>query len=990
LATKNKLPKDNNIVNLPLEEAMPDNFLPYAVEVAKDRALPDVRDGLKPVHRRILYGAYQLKAFHDKPYFKSARIVGDILGKYHPHGDSSVYEAMVILAQDFSTRTPLIDGHGNWGSIDGDNAAAMRYTEARLSLAAEEMLRDIEKDTVDFQLNYSDSEMEPMVLPARYPNLLVNGAFGIAVGLATNIPPHNMRETIDATIAYIEDPEIDVAGLMKYVKGPDLPTGGTLIGGDSLREAYEKGEGKVVLRAKCIVEKLSSGRFGIVITEFPYRKNKSKLLQQISAMTADKKHQKVLDGIADIRDESDRDGIRAVIEFKKQVDEEIAEKILLYLYKRCDLQININFNMVALYKGKPETMGLKTIIHHYLEHQKEVVKRRTLKELETAEKRFHIVLGFMKAIDIMDALIKTIRESSSKANARENLVKEFAFSDEQATAILELMLYRLTGLELKAYVKENNELEKLIKSLRKIIDSEKELLKLIKKELLEVAEKHGDDRRTRIIKDEEEAVIDVMDIIVQEDVVVAISREGFIKRVPLKNYQRSSSENAAIEYREGDSLSVLLESNTRDMLYIFSDVGMLYQMKTMDVPEHKWKDKGVRLDNYIKGIDFNEEHIIAAFSINNPSEEAILKFITTKGGLKRTMLENFKTNYTKIIALKMKDSEKLISVILEKNRILYENTLGELLPKVYKDYIYENKDRLQEVEIPEIPYFVRILTKKGLDFTVPEAKVMVKDRMINPDSFLSLPDKDEIYKVHYDSDYEAKEYNLTVSTSGEIKLLQRASRSKNLFKVSGQSYLSLVVVTSLGAYYKMPMYMFENLEGSVLLGDMYNDYDKSEKVVGVFTLEEDMEDNREVYFVTEEGIVKRTPLNEFRGDTASSHAIKFKNPTDRLAYAEAFPGDIDETLLIVSEKGMAIRFETSSISLLSRNASGVLGINLKDEDRVFFAKIITEEKELIVASKSISDTAIKIEDIKLQNRATKGKNILMVVLGDKISKVDVL
>jgi len=457
LAKDNRIPEDQNILNVPLEEAMPDNFLPYAVEVAKDRALPDVRDGLKPVHRRILYGAYQLKAFPDKPYYKSARVVGDILGKYHPHGDSSVYEAMVILAQDFSTRLPLIDGHGNWGSIDGDSAAAMRYTEARLSPGAMEMLRDIDKDTVDFTYNYSDTELEPKVLPARYPNLLVNGAFGIAVGLATNIPPHNMRESIDAVCAYIDKEDITVKELMNHIKGPDFPTGGVLIGGDSLQDAYEKGEGKVVLRANAKVEKLTTGRYGVVITEFPYRKNKAKLLQQIPAMTADKRHQK----------------------------------------------INVNFNMVALYKGKPETMSLLDMIRYYVEHQREVLTRRTKKELETAMKRFHIVEGFMKAIDIMDEVIKTIRESSSKANAKENLTKNFGFSEEQATAILELMLYRLTGLELKAYVKEHNELKKLIASLEKILSSEKELNKLVKKELLEVAETHGAGRRTMITREGE-------------------------------------------------------------------------------------------------------------------------------------------------------------------------------------------------------------------------------------------------------------------------------------------------------------------------------------------------------------------------------------------------------------------------------------------------------------------------------------------------------
>ena len=405
----NVIPKDNNIIDVTLEEAMPENYLPYAVEVAKERALPDVRDGLKPVHRRILYGAYQLKAFPDRPYYKSARIVGDILGKYHPHGDTSVYDALTILAQDFSTNEPLIDGHGNFGSIDGDSAAAMRYTEARLTNIAMEMLKDIDKDTVDMVPNYSDSEMEPKVLPSRYPNLLVNGTFGIAVGLATNIPPHNLGEVTDGVLAYIDNPEITTKELLQYIKGPDLPTGGILIGQNSLLSAYETGEGKVTYRAKAEIETLENGRLGIVITEFPFRRNKARLLQTISEMTGDKRHAKALETITDIRDESDRTGIRAVIEFKKSVDKEGADKVLKYLYKKTDLQCNISFNMVALANGKPETMGLKTIIKHYVNHQKDIVTRRTIKELELAEKRFHIVEGFIKAINILDEVIKTIR-----------------------------------------------------------------------------------------------------------------------------------------------------------------------------------------------------------------------------------------------------------------------------------------------------------------------------------------------------------------------------------------------------------------------------------------------------------------------------------------------------------------------------------------------------------------------------------------------------
>ena len=408
------IPRDKNIIKVSIDEAMPDNYLPYAVEVAKDRALPDVRDGLKPVHRRIIYGSYMLKAFPDKPYYKSARIVGDILGKYHPHGDTSVYDAMVILAQDFSTRKPLIDGHGNWGSQDGDSAAAMRYTEARLTPIAMEMIRDIDKGVVNMVDNYSGSELEPEVLPARYPNLLVNGTFGIAVGLATNIPPHNLGEVIDASIACIDNSDINTRELMQYIKGPDLPTGGIIIGKNSLLSAYETGEGRVTLRAKTSIERLENGRLGIVITEFPYRRSKAKLLQIISEMTADKKHAKALEAISDIRDESDRTGVRSVIEFRKSADEDIVDKVLKYLFKKTDLQCNVSFNMVALAEGKPQTLGLKAILHHYVNHQKDVVTRRTQREFDIASKRFHIVEGFIKAIGIMDQIIETIRASKSK------------------------------------------------------------------------------------------------------------------------------------------------------------------------------------------------------------------------------------------------------------------------------------------------------------------------------------------------------------------------------------------------------------------------------------------------------------------------------------------------------------------------------------------------------------------------------------------------
>ena len=598
----NVIPKDNNIIDVTLEEAMPENYLPYAVEVAKERALPDVRDGLKPVHRRILYGAYQLKAFPDRPYYKSARIVGDILGKYHPHGDTSVYDALTILAQDFSTNEPLIDGHGNFGSIDGDSAAAMRYTEARLTNIAMEMLKDIDKDTVDMVPNYSDSEMEPKVLPSRYPNLLVNGTFGIAVGLATNIPPHNLGEVTDGVLAYIDNPEITTKELLQYIKGPDLPTGGILIGQNSLLSAYETGEGKVTYRAKAEIETLENGRLGIVITEFPFRRNKARLLQTISEMTGDKRHAKALETITDIRDESDRTGIRAVIEFKKSVDKEGADKVLKYLYKKTDLQCNISFNMVALANGKPETMGLKTIIKHYVNHQKDIVTRRTIKELELAEKRFHIVEGFIKAINILDEVIKTIRNSKSKKDAGVNLVKNFDFTEEQANAILELMLYRLTGLEINVFQKEYKELERKIKKYKKILSDEKELLKVVKSELKEITDKYRTERKTEIIEDESEGKIHLDELIVVEDVMITLSRDGFIKRVPYKNYSRYNFNPDEIEYREGDELKYLIKSNTKESLLIFTNKGNMYQVKGINIPEYKWKEKGERIDIIIKSL----------------------------------------------------------------------------------------------------------------------------------------------------------------------------------------------------------------------------------------------------------------------------------------------------------------------------------------------------------------------------------------------------
>ena len=976
MAKKNiEIPKDNNIIRMPLEEVMPDNYLPYAVEVAKDRALPDVRDGLKPVHRRILYGAYMLKAFPDKPYYKSARIVGDILGKYHPHGDSSVYDAMVILAQNFSTRAPLIDGHGNWGSIDGDGAAAMRYTEARLSSISMEMLRDIEKNVVDMVPNYSDSEMEPKVLPARYPNLLVNGTFGIAVGLSTNIPPHNLKEVIDGTLAYIDNNEITTRELMNYIKGPDLPTGGVLIGEKTLLSAYETGEGKVTLRAKAKIETLENGRLGIVITEFPYRRNKARILQTISDMTGDKRHAKALDGIVDIRDESDRTGIRAVIEFKKAVDHDMADKVLKYLYKKTDLQGNISFNMVALADGKPETMGLKTIISHYVNHQKDVVTRRTKRELEVAEKRFHIVEGFIKAIGIMDEVIATIRASKSKKDAHENLVSKFGFTDLQAEAILELMLYRLTGLEIKVFQKEHKELSKKIKALRKILENESVLLGVIKDELKEVAKVYGDERRTALIEDESEAKIDLEELIVAEDVMVTLSNEGFIKKIPLKTYNRSNVDENEIEYREGDYLKFLIKSNTKDTLAIFTDKGTVYQIKCNSVADKKWKDKGERLEDLIRGLSLEDEKIIALESIENFLPNKCFKFITANGLIKKTTLDKFVTAYSKLMAIKLKNDDLLASVSL--------------------------------IDSQDEERFVEIETTNGLNFVVSEPELEFTDRNILGVQLVPLKSGNQIKSIRFVDNYEYKEFIIGINKKGNIKTFSNMN-SNSYEKVKVNSFRNIIAFSNRGKVFKFPAYLLQNTEESNI-SDLVDGFEKDELIIKVAPINEfgKIGEDLFVYFFSREGLVKKTSLREFLGEFNNQIAYKFKTPKDELVNVDI--NFENATVILVTKNGMGIKFSATAINPMGRVASGVTGISLKDDNKVIFGKVIppsegiddktleayndykkeltSNYEKLVLESKQKEKAEVNIEDIKLQNRAGRGSSLMILVLEDYIRDV---
>ena len=960
------IPRDNNILRIPLEEAMPDNYLPYAVEVAKDRALPDVRDGLKPVHRRILYGAYLLKAFPDRPYYKSARIVGDVLGKFHPHGDSSVYDAMVLMAQDFSTREPLFDGHGNFGSMDGDGAAAMRYTEARLSKIAMEMLRDIDKDTVDMVPNYSDSEMEPKVLPARYPNLLVNGTFGIAVGLATNIPPHNLGEVTDGVLAYIDNPEITTKELMDYIKAPDLPTGGVLIGKNSLLSAYETGEGKVTLRAKTNIEKLENGRYGIVITEFPYRRNKSKILQTISEMTGDKRHQKALEAITDIRDESDRSGIRAVVELKKVADYDTADKILKYLFKKTDLQCNISFNMVALANGKPQTMGLKTIIMHYVNHQKDIVTKRTIKELAMAEKRFHIVEGFIKAIDVLDEIIKTIRESKSKKDAGINLIEKFGFTEIQAEAILELMLYRLTGLEIKVFQKEYAELEKTIKKLRKILENEKELLKVIKIELKEITDRFRNPRRTMIVEDDSEAKIDLEELIVVEDVMVTLSKEGFIKRIPVKTYQRSNAKAEDIEYREGDELKFLFKSNTTENILLFTDKGNMYQVKCINVPEGKWKEKGERVDSIIKTLNLDDENIVEAFSVGVLDGSKSVQFITNRGIIKKSTLDKFQTSYSKIQALKLKENEYVLNIIL--------------------------------IDSQEDKQFLEVKTKLGLKFSLELPKIEDTPRNILGTQLFNLIESDEITTVEYINEFEFMTFTVGVTSKGKLKGFARA-KSNDRLKVNTDSLSTLLLFTDKGNMYKVPAFLISNVvKEEIALENIVDGYSKKEKIIDVYSVKS-FDEKKMVYFFTKKGMIKKTSLKEYDTSYSICQAYKFKYENDEVISVciEENSGEV----IIVSKKGMAIRFLSESVNTMGRIASGVTGISLKEDDEAISGSIIYTvnnnvdeiavddniSKDITLITKNKEKKVIEVSNIRVQNRAGRGTNIMVINLDDEIIEI---
>lgn len=650
------------IQDLSLEDVLGDRFGRYSKYIIQERALPDVRDGLKPVQRRILYAMYSSGNTHDKNFRKSAKTVGDVIGQYHPHGDSSVYEAMVRLSQDWKLRHVLIEMHGNNGSIDNDPPAAMRYTEAKLSLLAEELLRDINKETVSFIPNYDDTTLEPMVLPSRFPNLLVNGSTGISAGYASDIPPHNLAEVIQATLKYIDNPDITVNQLMKYIKGPDFPTGGIIQGIDGIKKAYESGKGRIIVRSKVEEETLRNGRKQLIITEIPYEVNKSSLVKRIDELRADKK----VDGIVEVRDETDRTGLRIAIELKKDVN---SESIKNYLYKNSDLQISYNFNMVAISDGRPKLMGIRQIIDSYLNHQIEVVANRTKFELDNAEKRMHIVEGLIKALSILDKVIELIRSSKNKRDAKENLIEVYEFTEEQAEAIVMLQLYRLTNTDIVALEGEHKELEALIKQLRHILDNHDALLNVIKEELNEIKKKFKSERLSLIEAEIEEIKIDKEVMVPSEEVILSMTRHGYIKRTSIRSFNASGVEDIGL--KDGDSLLKHQEVNTQDTVLVFTNKGRYLFIPVHKLADIRWKELGQHVSQIVPIEE--DEVVINVFNEKDFNTDAFYVFATQNGMIKKSTVPLFKTTrFNKpLIATKVKENDDLISVMrFEKDQLI--------------------------------------------------------------------------------------------------------------------------------------------------------------------------------------------------------------------------------------------------------------------------------------------------------------------------------
>ncbi|HOL02923.1 MAG TPA: DNA gyrase subunit A [Bacillota bacterium] len=646
---------DGKIIPIDLKDEMKRSYMLYSMSVIVGRALPDVRDGLKPIHRRILYAMNEIGLTSDKPHRKSATIVGEVMGKYHPHGDAAIYDALVRMAQDFSQRYPLIDGHGNFGSVDGDPPAAMRYTEARMARISQKLLADIDKDTVDFQPNFDESLKEPVVLPCRFPNLLVNGSSGIAVGMATNIPPHNLREVIDGVIMLIDNPDAKVEDLMTVIKGPDFPTAGIIVGKEGIRSAYTTGRGSIRIRAAAQIESLSGGRNRIIVSEIPYQVNKSRLIEHIAELVRDKK----IDGITDLRDESDREGIRIVIDVRRDANPNV---ILNQLYRHTQMQTTFGVIMLVIVNGEPKLLDLKSVISHYIEYQKEIVVRRTRFDLNKAEERAHILEGLKIALDNLDAVINLIRSSPTPDIAREGLMKNFNLTEKQAQAILDMRLQRLTGLERRKIEDELKDIMELIKELKGILADEQKVLQIIKDELSEIKETFGDDRRTRITAGSSD--FDVEDLIAEEDIAVTLTHQGYIKRMPLNTYKsqrRGGRGITATNPKEEDFVEHLFIATTLNYILFFTDKGRVYSLKAYEIPEASRQARGTAIVNLIPLMP--DETIRAVIPIRTFAPDKYLLMATRRGIVKKTALEEFDTKRkTGLLAIRLDPDDDLVSV----------------------------------------------------------------------------------------------------------------------------------------------------------------------------------------------------------------------------------------------------------------------------------------------------------------------------------------
>lgn len=734
------------IQNLPLEDVIGDRFGRYSKYIIQDRALPDVRDGLKPVQRRILFAMYKDGNTYDRNFRKSAKTVGNVIGNYHPHGDSSVYDAMVRMSQDWKLRHVLIEMHGNNGSIDNDPPAAMRYTEAKLSKLAEVLLQDIDKETVEHVQNFDDTAMEPMVLPARYPNLLVNGSTGISAGYATDIPPHNLGEVIDATLKLIDKPSASVDELIEHIKGPDFPTGGIIQGLDGIKKAYKTGKGKIVVRSKVEIEKIRGGREQIVVTEVPFEVNKGTLVKKIDELRADKK----IEGIVEVRDETDREGLRIAIELKKDIN---SEGVLNYLYKNTDLQVLYHFNMVAINNRRPELLGLKLILESYIEHQKEVVTRRSQYELSQAQKRMHIVEGLIKALSILDEVIETIRASKNKRDAKENLIAKYEFTEEQAEAIVMLQLYRLTNTDIVSLENEFDELKQTIERLKDILQNEKSLFKVIKNELRAVRKEFADERLTEIEEKIEEIKIEKEILVPSEETIVSVTHDGYIKRTSNRSYIASGVEEVGL--KDGDYLLMHEKMNTQDTLIVFTNKGNYLFIPVHEIVDLKWKDLGKHISQMIP-ID-DDERVISVNKETDfkPSSNYIIA--TKNGMIKKSTNDKFKASrITKpLVAIKLKGDDEVVSVL----KIVNDELITVITEKGMS--LTYDTDELSDIGLKAAG--VKSINLKDND------KVVMTDKLPNDQSVFIVTDRGSVKRMKAEQFVPAKRSQRGLMILKELK-----------------------------------------------------------------------------------------------------------------------------------------------------------------------------------------------------------------------------